>query len=116
MISARIDLPVVSLVVVCLLPLAAQTLDTGVLGTVLDPEDGTVPAASVTISNTAMGVSRIVKTTAEGKYEVRYLVPGEYSIEVRATGLRSERTGVVIPINQQVRIDFALQVGDVQQT
>jgi hypothetical protein len=117
MISARIDLPVVSLVVVCLMPLAAQTLDTGVLGTVLDPQGGTVPAASVTISNTAMGMSRVVKTTAEGKYEVRYLVPGEYSIEVHAPGFRSERLpAVVIPINQQVRIDFNLQVGDVQQT
>src|SRR6266436_3869535 len=106
--STRIGrVPAASLVVVCLLPLAAQTLDTGVLGTVLDPQGGTVPAASVIISNTAMGVSRTVKTTADGKYEVRYLVPGEYSIEVHATGFRSERrTGVVIPINQQVRIDF----------
>ncbi len=97
--------------------LAAQTLDTGVLGTVLDPQGGTVGEASVTISNTATGVSRVVKTTADGKYEVRYLVPGDYSIEVQAPGFRTERrTGVAIQINQQARIDFHLLVGDVLQT
>src|SRR5207244_6164407 len=87
--------PIAFLVLGWLLPLAAQTLDTGVLGTVLDPQGGTVGGASVTISNTAMGVSRVVKTTADGKYEVRYLVPGDYTIEVQAPGFRTERrTGV----------------------
>jgi hypothetical protein len=45
------------------------------------------------------------------------LVPGEYSIEVSATGFRSERrTGVTIQIGQQARLDFTLEVGAIQQT
>src|SRR3954454_11239083 len=100
----------------CLLQLGAQTLDTGVLGTVSDPQGSVIPAASVTINNKATGVSRVVKTSAEGTYEVRYLVPGEYVIEAQSPGFRTERrVGVIVQINQQARIDFRMQVGEVQQ-
>jgi hypothetical protein len=99
------------------LPLAAQTLDTGILGNVSDASGATVVGAIVTISNQATGISRAVKTSADGKYEVRYLVPGAYMVEAQATGFRTERrAGVVVQINQQARIDFTLQVGEVQQT
>ena len=43
-------------------------------------------------------------------------VPGEYVLEAQAMGFRTERrVGVIIQINQQARIDFRMQVGDVQQ-
>jgi hypothetical protein len=58
-----------------------------------------------------------VATGNEGNYEVRYLVPGEYSVEVGAQGFLTERrTGIAIQIGQQARIDFGLQVGALQQT
>src|SRR5438067_132502 len=68
------------------LPSAAQTLDTGILGTVSDPQGAMVSGADVTITNPATGVSRSVKTASDGKYEVRYLVPGDYTVEARAPG------------------------------
>src|SRR5215467_13569691 len=114
----RIHLLVVVLFVTAgILGLTAQTLDTGILGTIVDPGGGSTAGASVTISSPATGFSRVVKTGADGKYEVRYLVPGEYTVEVQAQGFRTERRpGVVIQINQQARIDFAMQIGEVQQT
>ncbi len=114
----RIQLPLIACVIaLALLPAAAQTLDTGILGTVTDPQGAAITDATVTISNAAQGISRTVKTGQDGKYEVRYLVPGEYNIEVQAPGFRTERrTGVGIQINQQARIDFAMQIGEVQQT
>ena len=46
----------------------------------------------------------------EGKYEVRYLLPGDYTVEVKAAGFRAERqTGIVLQLAQQARIDFSLQ-------
>ena len=97
--------------------LPAQTLDTGILGTVLDPTGAVVAGAPVTITQPATGLVRSVKTGADGKYEVRYLVPGEYTVEVRAPGFRAERrTGIVIQIGQQARMDFSLQVGEVVET
>src|SRR2546426_3271340 len=96
--------------------LFAQTLDTGILGTVTDPSGAVIADAVVGITQTATGVKRTTKSAADGKFEVRYLNPGEYAIEVQATGFRSARaSNIVIQINQQARLDFSLQVGDVQQ-
>src|SRR5258708_26012219 len=97
--------------------LTAQTLDTGILGTITDPTGAVVAGAVVNITQTATGVRRTAQTAADGKYEVRYLVPGEYSIEVRAQGFRAARaSSVIVQINQQARLDFSLQVGEVQET
>src|SRR4051812_39429006 len=97
--------------------LPAQTLDTGILGTVSDPAGGLIAGATITINNPAIGFARAIKTTQDGKYEVRYLVPGEYRLEAQAPGFRTERTNrVIIQLNQQVRIDFAMQIGEMQQT
>jgi len=107
----------VTLFFVCSLPSASQTLDTGILGTISDPQGALISGAEVTIANPATGVSRSVKTGPDGKYEVRYLVPGGYTVEAQAPGFRTERrTGVTIQINQQARIDFAMEIGQVQQT
>ena len=107
----------ISIAAVCVFPATAQTLDTGILGTVSDPAGATIAGATVTIGSPATGFSRVVKTAADGKYEVRYLVPGEYTVEVQAVGFRTERRPrVVIQINQQARLDFTMQIGEVQQT
>jgi len=101
----------------CLLSAPAQTLDTGILGTITDPAGAVVAGATVVIENPATGQRRTVKTSSDGKYEVRYLVPGVYNIEAQATGFRTVRsTNVTVQINQQVRADFSLQIGEVQQT
>ncbi len=96
--------------------LGAQTLDTAILGTVSDPAGARIANAVVTITNPATGLTRTVKTNADGTYEVRYLVPGTYSVESQAAGFRTERrTGITLQVNQQARMDFALQLGEVQQ-
>jgi len=95
----------------------AQTVDTAILGIVTDSAQAGVPGATVVISQPAKGLSRTVNTSPGGLYELRYLVPGEYQVEVQANGFRAERrTGIQIQIGQQARIDFLLQVGTVQQT
>ena len=66
--------------------LAAQTLDTAILGTVTDPTGAVVAGAAVTILHPATGASHAVNTANDGKYEVRYLAPGEYTVEVRSPG------------------------------
>ncbi len=97
--------------------LPAQTIDTAILGVVSDPTGAVVVGAEVTILQPATGFARTLRTSADGAYEVRYLLPGDYSVEVKAPGFRSERrTGVVLQIGQQGRINFALQLGQVVET
>lgn len=96
--------------------LFAQTIDTGVLGIVSDPTGAVIPGASVTVTNIATGVKRPVTSAADGKYEVRYLVPGRYSVEVTAAGFRPARVSdLTIQINQQARVDISMQVGEVAE-
>jgi hypothetical protein len=94
-----------------------QSLDTGILGTVSDPSGAAIGAVTATITQTATGVTHTVTTASDGKYEVRYLLPGEYTVEVQAAGFRAERRkGIVLQIGQQARIDFLLQVASIQET
>jgi outer membrane receptor protein involved in Fe transport len=95
----------------------AQTVDTAILGTVVDSTQAAIPNAEVTIEQTATGVSRTAKTNSEGIFEFRYIVPGEYTVQVKADSFRAEKhTGIGIQIGQQAKLTFVLQVGSVQQT
>ena len=97
-------------------PLAAQTIDTGILGTVSDSTGAVIAHAAVTISQRETGLARTLTTNTEGAYELRYLLPGEYSVEVRANGFRTAvQNSVLIQIGQQARINFVLQVGAVDE-
>ncbi|MEX2263138.1 MAG: TonB-dependent receptor [Bryobacteraceae bacterium] len=101
----------------CIANLAAQTADTAILGTVTDPAGAVVVGATVTATQPETGVSRETSSNGEGLYEVRYLRPGQYVLEIRATGFRTERrTGIGLQINQQARFDIRLQVGEVVET
>ena len=103
--------------IACVLAVQAQTVDTAILGTVTDAAQAVVPNATVVVSQSSNGFTRSVTTSAGGLYEVRYLVPGEYQVEVRRGGFSAQRkTGIRIQIGQQAKIDFNLQLGAVQQT
>jgi Carboxypeptidase regulatory-like domain len=69
----------------------AQTVDTVMLGTVLDPGGAPVAGATVTVTQPSTGLSHTATTSADGTYEIRYLVPGEHVVELRANGFRGER-------------------------
>jgi hypothetical protein len=95
----------------------AQTLDTGILGTVTDEQGTVVPGATVTFTQPATGFTRTVITGPDGGYEVRYLRPGEYAVEVQLTGFRTERrTGITLQLSQLARIDVRLRVGEIRDT
>lgn len=97
--------------------LVAQTVDTAIVGTITEATGGVIPGATVTIQEPSTGFFRTVTTGNEGNYELRYLVPGNYTVDVKASGFREERrTSIPVEIGQQARVDFMLQVGAVQQT
>src|SRR5262249_31934050 len=75
-----------------------------------------VAQARVTITQPATGLSHDVVTSNEGTYEVRYLVPGEYTVEVQAQSFQTQRrSGITIQIGQQAKIDFSLKAGNVTE-
>jgi hypothetical protein len=97
--------------------LVAQTVDTAILGIVLDSAGGAVANATVTVTQSATGLVKTAQTRADGSYEFRYLLPGQYVVEVKAAGFNAERrSGIDLQLAQQAKVDFSLQVGGVQQT
>jgi Carboxypeptidase regulatory-like domain len=92
---------------------AAFAQDTGTFtGTVHDSTGATVAGAQVTVSNTAIGVNKLVTTNADGDWVVPYLPNGDYDITIEAKGFKKyEAKGVILRVGQKARVDVALEVG-----
>src|SRR6266568_7414409 len=102
--------------VLCASALLPQSADTGFLGVITDSTGAVVAGATVTITQPATGVARNVTSDSSGSYELRYLLPGEYVIEVRMSGFRSEKSSsITLRVAQMARLDFTLQVGEVAE-
>ena len=98
--------------------LAAQDISATIGGTVLDPTGAAVSGAKITITNTDRNmVIREVTTETAGAYSAPLLPIGNYSIKVEAKGFKTEtRTGVVLNVNDDLKINVALQVGAITDT
>jgi len=104
------------LVLPCLL-LRGQSLDTTILGTATDSSGAVIPGATVTVASPATGINKVAVTGTEGQYAIRYLAPGTYDVTIEAKGFaKQKRTGIVLALNQQDKIDFTLNVGGSEQT
>lgn len=107
---------VATLWAICSAPAWAQSVDTGVFGSVADESGGVLPGATVTVTNQATGVQNVVVTGASGTYEVRYLRRGEYLIDVSIEGFRPERRSFSLVGGQLIRLDYRLRIGDMTET
>ena len=103
----------VLLATLCAPPVWAQSADTGILGTVTDSSGAIVPGSDVTITNASTGVAQSVVSGPNGTFEVRYLLPGDYTIQASLAGFRTERTTVTIRVGQTARLNFVLEVGNI---
>ncbi len=94
----------------------SQTTSTTILGTVTDPSGAAVTGAKVTATNTRTQVKREDVTTSTGDFSFPLLDIGEYSVSVEANGFKTAaRTGLTLQINEKLRVDFTLQVGQVSE-
>ena|SRR5215471_21158181 len=65
----------------------------------------------------ATGLSRSALTNESGTYVVPLLPPAVYDVETSLPGFRSEtRSGITIQVDAVVRVDFALRVGEVNES
>ena len=94
------------------LRLGAQT--TGAIqGTVYDPTGASVPGASLRLVETKTSAVRETVSETTGHYAAFRLLPGSYEIVVTHAGFRdSVRSGIGLGAGQDVRVDFALELGE----
>jgi hypothetical protein len=99
-------------------PLASPQAATGrVVGTVTDPGGAVIPGAKVIVTNVGTGVHWETTTRQDGSYQVLELQIGNYSVEVQEEGFGTAITKPSeLQINQSLRIDVALPLGQLSQT
>lgn len=94
----------------------AQTSDAAIVGIVTDPSGAAIAGAKVAAVNTGTGVSREVVTNDSGAYRIGPLVPGTYEVRMTQSGFKSKvQTDVVLQTGAVMKIDTALEVGDVSE-
>ena len=86
-------------------------------GVVRDTSGAVVPGASVTITNTATGVTTPTQTNSEGLYVFPYVQPGVYDVSASATGFQTvKKPGITVNVTERVQVGFDLQVGSISQS
>jgi hypothetical protein len=98
------------------IPLAAQSTQSTILGTVKDQGGAVIPSAQVVITNTDKGSSASYVTDASGNFQAQDLPPGNYKVQVTKAGFQSKVVSDLdLAARQQLRIDVNLAVGAAQQ-
>jgi hypothetical protein len=84
---------------------------------VTDASGKVIANASVTVTQKETGLTRQVTTNERGFYTVHSLPVGEYTVAVEVKGFkRKSVTGITLQVNEEPRIDVALEVGAVSET
>jgi Carboxypeptidase regulatory-like domain len=91
--------------------LTAQTT-AEITGRVVDPSKAAVPGATVTALNIDKQTERTTTSNDQGFYTLNSLDTGAYQITAQLAGFKAlTRTGIKLDVNQSLRLDFALEVG-----
>ena len=90
----------------------AQATDNGALeGTVYDPQIAAVPNATITVKNTATGLTRKTVSDDQGRWKVNVLPLGMYEITAEVEGFSMATQSGLVEAAQTNLVDIYLQVG-----
>lgn len=90
----------------------AQENRGGILGTVTDESGAVVQGATVQTTNVATGVVTTAHTDQSGDFNVPFLAPGDYRVEVDAQGFaKATNPTVAVHALQTQHVSFSLRVG-----
>jgi hypothetical protein len=98
-------------------PLRAQQLLGGIVGTVTDPTGAAVVGASVTVKNVDTNLLIKVATSQTGSYQVPNLPIGNYSVSFSREGFKTENhTSILVEGDRIATVNGRLEVGAVATT
>jgi len=90
----------------------AQAYGSSLTGVATDPSNAVVPNAQVVLADEEKGFKYAAATDSEGRYILRNLPPGQYSLTVIASGMRPyKQSGIILTVGQNAQVDahFELQ-------
>lgn len=95
----------------------AQNVTGSIAGVATDPSGGVVPGLAVVAVNEGTGIRFQTTTDADGRYTIRAVPIGFYSLSAEAQGFRRFQTrGIRVQVNEIARVDIGLEVGAVAET
>ena len=98
------------------LSLLAQSDSARIVVDVRDSSGQPLDGATVTVSDSQRGATRVLATSTSGEYAVPNLAPGIYTIIAEADGCKTVvRSGIEILVGQDIRIDFVLETGEASE-
>src|SRR5690348_17836293 len=99
-------------------PLGAQTANTGtVIGVITDPSGAVVPHAPITLTDQATQQVRATLTNGSGRYSFVGVVPGTYTVTVKAPGFQAaQQSNLAVEVGRSYTISLKLKVGETSQT
>ena len=101
-----------SLFLICL-PAFPQGAAGRISGRVADQKGGVLLGATVTITDTQRGISRVLITDSAGEYNAPNLLPSIYVVRAEAVGFKStEQPNITLEVNGNVRVDLVMQLGE----
>ena len=87
-----------------------------ILGVVRDPSQAVVKGVRVTVTNTQTNLSQDSVTGDDGSYHFLALPAGTYRINATIPGFQQfNTTDIVVKVNDQLRVDINLRVGNVKE-
>ena len=96
--------------------LVAQESRGTILGRVTDSSKAVVPKASVRAINLDTNTGASGTTNDDGNFELSYLLPGSYRLEVEIAGFRKFVRGpLTVSVADRLQVDVALEVGNISE-
>jgi Carboxypeptidase regulatory-like domain len=97
--------------------LVAQTYTGSIVGNVTDPSGAGVPDTTITAKNVNTGITRTIKSDAEGSYRIGDLIPGSYTVKAEKAGFQTEEAAALqLTVASSLNVNFTLKIGEVTQT
>jgi hypothetical protein len=105
------------LTVILFLPVMGWAQDQAtIVGIVTDSSGAVLPGAKIVVSNPDKGFVRDLVTNSAGEYTAAKIPSGNYIVTVEATGFQKlVRTGIRLDVDQTLRLDMQLTLGQVTQ-
>ena len=97
-------------------PALAQVGRANVGGVVTDETGARLPGVTVTVTNTANGISQVLITGVEGHYRAVALQPAPYDIVAELSGFAPVRRSLILSVGADATIDFQLTVAALQES
>jgi hypothetical protein len=108
-----------AVLLLCTVPLMAQSASGSISGSIHDAQGGAIPNAKVSLTNEAQGVVvRDVTTNTEGTFVFTPLNPGAYTVTIEASGFKQfKQSGISLSSNDRIGLPaIQLEVGAVGES